>query len=84
MPPASQFGFHLAEFAPQTFPRRQPQQSELSLPGLPTDVCEALEVKGLWLAPSAPLPVCGREAAKFQKAGLIGVQLQPELRESLR
>src|SRR3990172_10551825 len=54
MQPASQLGFHLAELAPHSFSGRQPQQLKLPIRGFPTDVCEAQEVEGLRLAPSAP------------------------------
>jgi len=81
--PSSQFGFHLFELALHTFARRPPQQLEPSFPRPPTAVGEAQEVEGLRLAPSVPPPSRGRTAAKAQKTGLFGVQLQTELRETL-
>ena len=58
--------------------RPQPEPSVLALPA---DVREAQEVEGLRLADSPGLLVAGRVAPELDQPGLVGMQLQSELRE---
>jgi hypothetical protein len=84
MQAAPQFDRDLPEFPPQSLARRPPQHREPSFPSLPANVREAEEVEALGLAQSVPLLLLGRMTAEFDEAGLCGVQLQSELRETLR
>src|SRR6266545_668878 len=62
---------------------RLPQHRELPPPRLPAAVREAEKVEALG-SPVAPAsPVGRREAAKFDETRLVGMQRQPERRESL-
>src|SRR5271163_2391082 len=45
---------------------------------------EAQKIERLGLSLTAPLPVFSRIPAKLQKPRLVGMQLQPELAQSLR
>src|SRR5215469_1802089 len=78
-----ELGFHLTQLGLQPLAYRLPQHREPSVaPLLPADVREAEEVEGLGLPLPAPLAVFGRIGTELQQAGLVRVQLQPELAQS--
>ena len=80
-----QFGFHLLQLRLQPLANRLPKHREIAVTSLlPTNVCEAEEVKRLRLPETAPSPVLGRVGTEFQQTGLLGMQLQMEFRESFR
>jgi len=78
-----QLGLHLAQLGLPSLAHRLAQHREPSLPRLAARVREAEEVEGLWfpVAPVSPIP--GRIAAEVDKTRLVGMQRQPELRETL-
>src|SRR6516162_5079331 len=78
-----ELGFNLAQLGLQPFAYRLPKHRKHSVASLlPTDMREAEEVERLGLPLPAPLSVLCRKRAELQKAGLVGVQLQPELAQS--
>jgi hypothetical protein len=62
---------------------RLSQNREVPLPGPSANVRETQEVERLRLAFATLAPILLRKAAKFDDARLVGMQLQPKLRESL-
>jgi hypothetical protein len=78
-----QFGLHLVQLLPHPLPHRPPHDEELPCPGLPADMRKAQEIEALRL-PLTPLLSVGRGIApKLEDTGLLGVQLQRELPQSL-
>ena len=65
------------------FRNRLPSQPEAALPCTATVVCHAEEVECLRSTLPASAAVRCREPAELQQAGLVGVQVQPELAEPL-
>src|SRR4029453_2270093 len=80
---APQLGLDLAQLRLQPLPDRLPHHREAPIPLLPADVREAEEVERLRLPLAGALPVVSRERPEFQQPRLLGVQLQPKLREPL-
>src|SRR5262245_2877684 len=79
-----QFGLHLLQLRRHPLSHRSPQHNEASrLPRLPAAVREPKEVKGLGLSLSSPIAVAGGEPPKLDQSGLLRVQLQAKLGESL-
>src|SRR5262249_17463530 len=78
MQAAAQGLLDLVQFGPQPVASRLPVQRGLAVPGAPTDVGEAQEVKGLRLAKAAPLTVCRRMAAKLDQTRLVRMQTERE------
>jgi hypothetical protein len=62
---------------------RLSQNREVPLPGPSANVRETHEVERLRLAFATLAPILLRKAAKFDDPRLVGMQLQPKLRESL-
>jgi hypothetical protein len=84
----------LAHFADATAPASEPatgragawspfhdETSAFSL--APTDVSEALEVKGLWLAIATDAPISGGEPPELDQSRLLGMQSQAKLLKTL-
>ena len=79
-----ELGLHFAQLGQQPLTRRLPQHGEASVSSrLPTDVGEAEEIERFGLPLATPLSVFSREPAEFQEPGLLGMQLQMELPNSL-
>src|SRR5215472_2380093 len=79
-----EFGFHLTQLGLQSLAYGLPKHREPSVTSLlPADMCEAEEVEGLGLSLATPRSVFGRERAELQEAGLLGMQFQAELAQSL-
>src|SRR5271163_3703862 len=84
MQAALKFGFHLSQLGLQALAYRLPDYREAPASGLRANMREAQKVKRLGLSLTAPLPVVGRIPAELHKPRLVGMQLQPELAQSLR
>src|SRR4051794_23761602 len=80
MTPTRQFLLHLFQLGSEPLGRRLPLHDKPSLlERPPTDVSEAQEGEGLWLAiPSLP-SVLGGEPPEFDQSRFLGVQGQAEL-----
>src|SRR4051794_28599678 len=80
--PTRQFLLHLFQLGSEPLGRRLPLHDNPRPPERPpTDVSEAQEDEGLWLAVPAPPSVLGGEPPQFDQSRLLGVQGQAELLE---
>lgn len=81
---SSQLFLHRLQLRRHPLAHRSPQHHKTpGLSGLPAAVREPQEVKGLGLSLTAPTSVAGGEPPKFDQSGLLRVQLQAKLGESL-
>src|SRR5258708_27361833 len=78
-----QFVFQRPQFRLPPLPHRLSQHREMPLPGLPATMREAQEVERFRFPAATLSPILLRIAAKLDDARFVGVQFQPELRESL-
>ncbi len=83
MQASPEFGLDRLELRLPTLAHRLSQHRELSPPRLPATVREAEKVERLRLPVASAPPVPVRKATEFDEARLVGMQRQPELRESL-
>src|SRR5512144_1569871 len=73
----------LPELLPQPFTNGVPQDEEGPCPARSTDVREAEEGEGFRLAEVSGLALARRETPEFDDPGLLRMQLQPELLQTL-
>src|SRR5204862_1995789 len=83
MPTSLELVIDLVKLGPHPFLDRDALQPELSAPALSADVREAQEVERVRLAEPTLRPIRGGEPPELDKARLVGIQLQGELREAL-
>src|SRR5487761_1623974 len=83
VPASPKLGFHLLQLRPQPPFDGDAPEPESPVPRLPADVGEAQEIERLRLCKAPLSPVRRRKAAELDKAGLVRVQLQAELRKPL-
>src|SRR6185295_13800843 len=83
MPTSAELGLHLAQLPPHPPSHRPPSKQETSGPRLRANVREAEEVERFRLAETMPGAVRSGGAPELEQTGLVGVQLQGELCESL-
>src|SRR6266511_211491 len=82
IPTSLELVFDLSELGPHPLGDRDPPHPEPPVPPLPADMRETEELKRLRLA-QAPRPsTFGGVPAELDEPGLVGMQLQPELREA--
>src|SRR6516225_734426 len=78
-----ELGFHLLQLRPHPLFDGDAPEPEAPVPGLPANMGEAQEVERLRFRQTALSPVLRRKAAELDKAGLVRMQLQAELRKPL-
>jgi hypothetical protein len=78
-----QFVFQRPQLRLPPLPHRLSQHREMPLPGLSAAMREAQEVERFRFPAATLSPILLRIAAKLDDARFIGVQFQPELRDSL-
>src|SRR2546423_1926078 len=83
MQPLHQLVLDLLQLGPHPLRDRDPLERVAPAPGLPADVREAEELERLRPTEAPRRPVLGGEPPKLDQPRLLGLQLQPELRQSL-
>ncbi len=78
-----EFGFHRLQLRLQPRAYRLTQHREPPLPGLRTAMCETQKVEGLRLPVAPRSSVRIGKATEFEETRLVGMQRQPEPRESV-
>src|SRR6266700_239245 len=76
-------GFHLLKLRPHPLFDGDAPEPEAPVPRLPANMGEAQEIERLRFREPASSPVLRRKAAELDKAGLVRMQLQAELRKPL-
>jgi hypothetical protein len=79
----AKLSFHFLQLAPHTLLLGLPKHDEFALSRLVATVRKAEKVKSLGLPVTLPSSILGRKAPELDDAGLLWVQLQTELCETL-
>ena len=82
MPTQSELVLDRSELRPQPIRDRDALELEAPVPRRPADMREAKVVERLWLTESPCPPALGGEPSELDEPGLLGMQLQVELRKS--